>query len=130
MIRRPPRSTLFPYTTLFRSPYEFVTTVAVTFWYVWLFDHAAGSSLITLLAHATEGAVNIDGLYPDGGADATRAVVFNLLLWCAVAIVLLAAYRRFLASPPPPTAPASTPDRPGGPFAVPSRGRWCPVRSA
>jgi cytochrome c oxidase subunit 1 len=23
MIRRPPRSTLFPYTTLFRSPYEF-----------------------------------------------------------------------------------------------------------
>src|SRR3712207_6960103 len=24
MIRRPPRSTLFPYTTLFRSPFEFV----------------------------------------------------------------------------------------------------------
>src|SRR2546430_9212577 len=24
MIRRPPRSTLFPYTTLFRSPYRFV----------------------------------------------------------------------------------------------------------
>src|SRR3712207_7208218 len=25
MIRRPPRSTLFPYTTLFRSPEEYVT---------------------------------------------------------------------------------------------------------
>src|SRR3712207_7941580 len=27
MIRRPPRSTLFPYTTLFRSAYEFVKSV-------------------------------------------------------------------------------------------------------
>src|SRR5688572_31412468 len=27
MIRRPPRSTLFPYTTLFRSPYTQVVTV-------------------------------------------------------------------------------------------------------
>src|SRR5258707_10769146 len=26
MIRRPPRSTLFPYTTLFRSPYDRTTT--------------------------------------------------------------------------------------------------------
>src|SRR5947209_15503943 len=25
MIRRPPRSTLFPYTTLFRSPYAFIS---------------------------------------------------------------------------------------------------------
>lgn len=75
-------------------PYEVITTVAVTFWYVWLFDHAAGSSLLTLIAHATEGAINIDGLYPKDSADATRAVVFNLLLWCAVAITLLIAYRR------------------------------------
>jgi membrane protease YdiL (CAAX protease family) len=75
-------------------PYEFITTVAVTFWYVWLFDHAAGSSLLTLIAHATEGAINIDGLYPKDSADATRAVTFNLLLWCAVAITLLIAYRR------------------------------------
>src|SRR5258705_9181905 len=29
MIRRPPRSTLFPYTTLFRSPGDMVTTLAV-----------------------------------------------------------------------------------------------------
>src|SRR3989442_11915242 len=28
MIRRPPRSTLFPYTTLFRSPYVFAGVVA------------------------------------------------------------------------------------------------------
>jgi membrane protease YdiL (CAAX protease family) len=80
-------------------PYEFVTTVAVTFWYVWLFDHAAGSSLITLIAHATEGALNIDGLYPEGSTDATRAVVFNLMLWSAVAITLLIAHRRFWTVP-------------------------------
>src|SRR2546430_12386475 len=28
MIRRPPRSTLFPYTTLFRSPYDTTETLA------------------------------------------------------------------------------------------------------
>jgi len=82
-------------------PYEFVTTLAVTFWYVWLFDHAAGSSLITLIAHATEGGINIDGLYPEGSADATRAVVVNLLLWCAVAITLLLAHHRFWTAPAP-----------------------------
>ena len=93
-------------------PYEAVTTVAVTFWYVWLFDHAAGSSLITLIAHSTEGAINIDGLYPDGSGDATRAVWFNLLLWCAVAIVLLVTHRRFWTAPAPDAARESTEDRP------------------
>src|SRR6266487_5329264 len=29
MIRRPPRSTLFPYTTLFRSPFDSATSVIV-----------------------------------------------------------------------------------------------------
>jgi uncharacterized protein len=97
-------------------PYEAVTTVAVTFWYVWVFDHAAGSSLITLIAHAAEGSINIDGLYSAGSAGATRAVVFNLLLWCAVAITLLVAYRRFWISPAPGAArePADR-DRPRSP---------------
>jgi membrane protease YdiL (CAAX protease family) len=90
-------------------PYEFITTVAVTFWYVWLFDHAAGSALLTLIAHATEGAINIDGLYPKDSIDATRAVVFNLLLWCAVAITLLIAYRRRFWTVP---APADSRERP------------------
>jgi membrane protease YdiL (CAAX protease family) len=85
-------------------PYEVVTTVAVTFWYVWLFDHAAGSSLLTLIAHATEGALNVDGLYPSDSADATRAVVMNLLLWCAVAITLLVASRRFWTGQAPEAA--------------------------
>ena len=37
------------------SPIEAAATVAVTFWYAWLFNHASGSSLLTLIAHATEG---------------------------------------------------------------------------
>jgi uncharacterized protein len=99
-------------------PYQAVTTVAVTFWYVWLFDHAAGSCLITLIAHAAEGALNIDGRYPEGSADATRTGVVNLLLWCAVTVTLLVAYRRFWTSPAPDDArePADRPrsaDRPG-----------------
>src|SRR3989442_9808798 len=32
MIRRPPRSTLFPYTTLFRSPWTQVSGMAFTVW--------------------------------------------------------------------------------------------------
>jgi uncharacterized protein (DUF934 family) len=85
-------------------PYEAITTVAVKFWYVLLFDHAGGSSLITLIAHAAEGSINIGGLYPEDGGDATRAIVFNLLLWCAVAVTLLVAYRRFWTSPAPDAA--------------------------
>ena len=38
-------------------PIGFVTTVAVTFWYAWLFNHASGSSLLTLIAHGVEGGV-------------------------------------------------------------------------
>jgi membrane protease YdiL (CAAX protease family) len=85
-------------------PYQAITTVAVTFWYVWLFDHAAGSALITLIAHAAEGSINIDGLYSEGSGDATRAAVFNLLLWCAVTVTLLVAYRKFWTSPAPDAA--------------------------
>jgi uncharacterized protein len=32
------------------SPIEATATVAVTFWYAWLFNHASGSSLLTLIA--------------------------------------------------------------------------------
>ncbi len=82
-------------------PYQAVTTFAVTLWYVWLFDHAAGSALITLIAHAAEGSINIEGLYVEGSGAATRVVVINLLLWCAVAATLLLGSRRFWTSPAP-----------------------------
>ena len=44
----------------------FVTTLALTFWYAWLLNHASGSVLITLIAHGTEGAVETNDLWGPG----------------------------------------------------------------
>ena len=52
-------------------PIGFVTIVAVTFWYAWLFNHAAGSSLLTLIAHGVEGGVQ-DTAFWSPGADLDR----------------------------------------------------------
>ena len=45
------------------SPIEALATIAVTFWYAWLFNHASGSSLLTLIAHATEGTIETSTLW-------------------------------------------------------------------
>ncbi|WP_134120451.1 CPBP family intramembrane glutamic endopeptidase [Kribbella kalugense] len=94
------------------QPYEAVTTVAVTFWYGWLFDHAAGSVLITLIAHATEGSINTSDLWPTG-PDLTRETWLYVVVWSAVAITLLIASHRFWTRPAPisATSPAPTPER-------------------
>jgi hypothetical protein len=76
------------------APIEAVTTVAVTFWYAWLFNQAAGSALITLLAHATEGSINTEDLWP-AGADGTRETWLYVAVWSAVAVALLVGYRHF-----------------------------------
>src|SRR2546426_9060541 len=36
MIRRPPRSTLFPYTTLFRSPFVWLLNMLANPWSMWI----------------------------------------------------------------------------------------------
>ncbi|MFC5267758.1 type II CAAX prenyl endopeptidase Rce1 family protein [Kribbella qitaiheensis] len=79
-------------------PYEALTTVAVTFWYAWLFNHAAGSVLITLIAHATEGSINTSDLW-SAGADATRESWLYAAVWCALAVGLLVFNRHFWTSP-------------------------------
>ena len=89
------------------KPFEALTTVAVTFWYAWLFNHAAGSVLITLIAHATEGSINTEDLWP-GGADATRETWLYIAVWCAVAITLLIVSRRFWTRPSPTIATSSS----------------------
>ena len=75
-------------------PMGFVTTLAVTFWYAWLFNHAGGSSLLTLIAHGTQGGVRLSDLWPPGtdldGLNWTYAVA-----WCLVAFSLLVFDRRF-----------------------------------
>jgi uncharacterized protein len=94
------------------TPIESVTTVALTFWYGWLFNHASGSALLTLIAHATEGSVNTSDLWPVG-AEASREVWLYLAVWSAVAVGLLAGDRRFWTRPAPAAARAepSRPDR-------------------
>lgn len=91
------------------SPIDALTTAAVTFWYAWLFNHASGSSLITLIAHATEGGIETSTLWPTA-VDTARMSWLHCLVWCAVVLGLLVFNRRFWTRPPEPTdAPA--PDR-------------------
>ena len=84
---------------------DIATTVVVTFWYVWLFNRTGGSVLLTLIAHATEGTVNIQGLWPpeaggDGGAWT------SLIAWALLVIGLLIFDRKSWR-----TAPESSIDR-------------------
>jgi membrane protease YdiL (CAAX protease family) len=63
-------------------------TVAVTFWYSWLFNHTGGSVLITLMAHATQGTITIGGLW-SAGADFAQANLLFSVVASAVAIGLV-----------------------------------------
>ena len=72
----------------------FVTTLAVTFWYAWLLNHASGSSLITLIAHGTEGSVETNDLWGPG-ADLVRLNYVYAAAWSVVAIGLVVLHHRF-----------------------------------
>jgi len=63
-------------------------TVAVTFWYTWLFNHTGGSVLITLISHAAQGTITIGGLW-SAGADFARANLLFGVVASAVAIGLV-----------------------------------------
>ena len=45
---------------------DIATTVFMTFWYAWLFNRSGGSVLLPLIAHVTEGCVDIHRLWPAG----------------------------------------------------------------
>jgi hypothetical protein len=76
------------------SPIETLATIAVTFWYAWLFNHASGSALLTLIAHATNGTIETSTLWP-AGADTTRMFWLGALVWCLFAIGLLVFNRSY-----------------------------------
>jgi hypothetical protein len=75
-------------------PIDAVSTVAVTFWYGWLFNRAGGSVLIVLIAHATEGTLNFDGWWTSGAAEPRQAWLY-CAAWSLVAIGLLVGDRAF-----------------------------------
>jgi len=81
------------------SPVETLATIAVTFWYAWRFNHASGSSLLTLIAHATERTIETSTLWATE-ADTSRGMLLSSLVWCAVALGLLLFNRRFWTKPP------------------------------
>jgi uncharacterized protein len=84
---------------------DIATTVVVTFWYVWLFNRTGGSVLLTLIAHATEGTVNIQGLWPaQAGGDGVAWTA--LIAWALWVIALLIFDRKSWR-----TAPESAIDR-------------------
>lgn len=94
---------LFVMGTFDLHPVHVATTMAVTFWYVWLFGHASGSVLITLIAHATEGSVDTESLF-HAGADAARQEWLYAAAWVMCAVVLVLANRSFWTRPAPPEA--------------------------
>jgi uncharacterized protein len=89
-------------------PIFLLTTVAITFWYTWLFVHADGSVLITIVAHAAEGLIPREFLGSDGwtGSDETQWALLYTAGWCTVAIVLLAFDWQFWRRPTPPDSGA------------------------
>jgi membrane protease YdiL (CAAX protease family) len=74
-------------------PIELLSTVAVTFWYSWLFNRSGGSVLITLLAHSVEGSVETSALW--SGADSTRLITLWAFVASVIAVVLVIADWRF-----------------------------------
>src|ERR671911_525722 len=63
-------------------------TIAVTFWYTWLFNHTGGSVLMTVVAHASQGTIQIGALWP-AGADFAQAYLILCLVGSALAIGLV-----------------------------------------
>ncbi len=88
-------------------------TMAVTFWYSWMFNRTGGSVLITLISHAAQGTITIGGLW-SVGADFARANLLLGILASAVAIGLVVFDRKAWRGP----AATSTTT----PQAVPPRG--------
>src|SRR5215212_7997676 len=60
-------------------------SLAVTFWYSWLFNRTGGSALMTLVSHAAQGTITIGGLW-SAGADFAQANLLNGVVLSVVAI--------------------------------------------
>ena len=63
-------------------------TLAVTFWYTWLFNRTGGSVLMTIVSHAAQGTITIGGLW-SAGADFAQANLLNGVVLSVVAIGLV-----------------------------------------
>jgi uncharacterized protein len=73
---------------------DFIGTIAVTFWYAWLFNHSGGSALITIISHAVEGTIHPQQFWTDPAAAATTTWLYSAV-WCVVAAVILIVDQKF-----------------------------------
>ncbi|MGH9248291.1 MAG: CPBP family intramembrane glutamic endopeptidase [Acidimicrobiales bacterium] len=101
------------------GPIGLVSTFSITIVYVWLFNHARGSVLLTLIFHSTQGSITMSDL-GFVGADLSRQELLECVAWSVVAIGVIvldrAAWR--IAPPmaiyPDPRLAQSTVDSTGG----------------
>jgi uncharacterized protein len=63
-------------------------SLAVTFWYTWLFNRTGGSVLMTIVSHAAQGTITIGGLW-SASADFAQANLLNGVVLSVVAIGLV-----------------------------------------
>ncbi len=63
-------------------------SLAVTFWYTWLFNRTGGSALMTIVSHAAQGTITIGVLW-SAGADFAQANLLNGVVLSVVAIGLV-----------------------------------------
>jgi uncharacterized protein len=72
-------------------PIVIPTTVAVTFFYSWLFLRSGGSVFLTILSHAVEGTVapRFSGTHGFVGSDKTHWTLLYAAGWCAIAIAIV-----------------------------------------
>jgi uncharacterized protein len=87
-------------------------TMAVTFWYTWMFNHTGGSVLITLISHAAQGTIQIGALWSVGADFAQANLLFGIVSG-AVAIGLIVfdwkAWRGTAPAPATTTPPVMPP---------------------
>jgi uncharacterized protein len=96
-----------------------LATVAVTFWYTWLFNHTGGSVLMTLVSHSVQGTIQIGALW-SVGADFAQANLLTGIVRLAVAIGLVVFDRKAWRAPAAPettTPPQAIPPRGAAPVA-------------
>src|SRR3989441_6324901 len=100
MIRRPPRSTLFPYTTLFRSEYEGELQGA----------EAIAKDLIRRAAGKTF-AARVGGANVDRSEEHTSELQSLAYLVCRLLLEKKKAHRPMAPATPRPTTPARPPNQ-------------------
>jgi uncharacterized protein len=77
-----------------------VSTFSITIFYVWLFNHARGSVLLTLIAHSVQGSITMNDL-GFVGADLARQEWLECVAWSIVAVGVIVFDRAAWRTAPP-----------------------------